>query len=119
MNKNGLCTALENIQQVLVGNLCLTLHDDLITLNGYNFAGILINEVLVPALQHTCCQLLAYHLLQGCLVNLHLLSEVEDLQDVLIGFEADGTKKSSNRQLLLTVNISIHDIVNVRSKLNP
>ena len=50
---------------------------------------------------------------------LNLLSEIEDLKNVLIALITDGTEKSCYRQLLLTVNVCEHDIVDVSSKLNP
>ena len=34
-------------------------------------------------------------------------------------FVTNGTKKSGNRQLLLTVDIGIHNVVDVGGKFNP
>ena len=59
MNQNGLGTALQDFEHVLLGNLRLALHDDLVTLDRNNLTGILIYEVLVPALQHTGSQFTA------------------------------------------------------------
>ena len=53
------------------------------------------------------------------LVDLDLLSQIKNLKDITVILIADSTEQSSHRQLLLTVDVSIHHIVNVRSKLNP
>ena len=119
VDKNGVSTALQDVDHVLLGNLGLTIHDDLVTLDGHHLASILIDEVLVPTLQHTGGEFAADDLLQGGLAHLHLLGQVEDLQDVLIVLETDGTKQCRNRQLLLTVDVGIHHVVDVGGKLNP
>ena len=119
MNEDGLCAALKNLHHIIISNLRLTLEDHLVTLNRNYLTSILINEILVPALKHTGCQLGTNILLQGSLIDLHLLSKVEDLEDLLIRLESDGTKQCRYRQLLLTIDISIHHIVDVGSKLDP
>ena len=119
MHKDGLGTTLQNVHQVVFGNFRLTLHDHLIALDRNHFARIFIDKVLVPTLQHTCSQLAANGFLQSSLVDLYFLREVENLQDVLIILETDGTEQCSNRQLLLTVDVSVHHIINIRGKLYP
>ena len=39
--------------------------------------------------------------------------------DFLIGFETNGTEEGRHGQLLLTIDVCVHDIVDVSSKLNP
>ena len=41
------------------------------------------------------------------------------MQNFLVGFETDGTKECRHGQLLLTIDVCVHDIVDVSSKLNP
>ena len=91
MNKNRSGIALEDLHHVLFRNLCLTFHDYLVTLDRYYFTGILVNEVLVPALQHACGETLAKHLLQIALVHLYLFGKFENLKDVLVSFETYST----------------------------
>ena len=91
MNKDSRCAALEDIHHILICNLSLTLHDNFVTLDRYYLTCILINEVLIPALKYTCSKLAAHNSLQSLLVDLNLLSEVEDLKDVFISFKSDGT----------------------------
>ena len=45
-------------------------------------------------------------------------SELE-LKDILIGIETDSAQKGCYRQLLLTIDVCVHDIVDVSSELNP
>ena len=119
MNENRLCTTLKDLHHIGLSNLRLTFQDNLITLDRNNLTGILINEVLVPALQYTGSQLRADNLLQSLLVNLHFLSKIKNLQDVLICLKADSSQQSGYRQLLLTVDVGIHHVVDIRSELNP
>ena len=119
MNEDGRSTAVEDILSVLLGNLRLAFHDHLITLNGSHLTRVLIHEVFRPALQHTGGEMLADDLLHILLCHLHLLSEVEDLEDVLISLETDGTEKRCYRQLLLSVDVSIHHIVDIGGELDP
>ena len=119
MHKDGRSTTLKNLINILLGNFRLALHDDLVTLNGNHLTGILIDEVLIPALQYTGCQVAANHLLHILLINLHFLSKVKDLKDVLISLKADSTQQCGHGQLLLSVDVSIHHIVDVSGKLNP
>ena len=119
MNENGLSTALEDFIHIVLGNLGLTLQNHLVTLDGNNLTSILIDKVFIPALQHTGCQLGTDNLLQSTLVDFDLLGKIEYLQDVLIGLETDSTQQGCNGQLLLTINVRIHNIINVSSELNP
>ena len=119
MEKHSRSTTFEDFFYIFLSKFSLTLHDYLVTLDRYNFTSILIHEVLIPALQNTSSKSLADSSLHVLLVHLHFLSEVEDLKDILILLITDGTEQSSYRQLLLTVDIGIHDVVDVSSKLNP
>ena len=119
MKKNGRSATVEDILHIIGCNLGLTVHDDLVTLDGNHLTGVLINEVLIPALQHTGCQTLADSLLHVLLVHLHFLAKVEDLKNLLIALETDGAQQSGHGQLLLTVDVGIHHIIDVGGKLNP
>ena len=119
MNENRSSTAIDNIIDILGCDLCLALEDDLITLYGHHLTGILIDEVLIPRLHHVTGKLRSNSFFQVLLVNLYLLAEIKDLKNILIALEADGTEQRGYRQLLLTVDVSIHDIVDVGSELNP
>ena len=96
-----------------------TIDNDFVTLDGNNFTGIFVYKILNPCFQHTCGQLTSHHLLEIRLVYLHVFRQIKDLENVLVILKTDGSQQSSNRQFLLTVNVGIHDVVDVGGKLNP
>ena len=61
----------------------------------------------------------AYGLLHVLLRDFYLLRKVEDFKDVLILLKAYGAQQRRHGQLLLTVDISIHHVVDVRGELYP
>ena len=92
---------------------------DLVTLNGYYFTGVLINEVFRPATQYTGCKTAANMSSQGLLVYLHFISHAEKLQYVLICFITNCTEQCGYREFLFTVDVRVHHIVDVGSELHP
>ena len=119
MKQNSLRTTLNNLLNIISSKFSLTLHDYFITLDRYYFTSILINEVLIPTLQNTSSKLTTNSSLHILLVNLHLLSEIKNLKNILILFVTNSTQQCGYRQLLLTIDICIHYIVNVSCKFNP
>ncbi len=109
-------------QQLLVeffGKFGFAVDYHLGALDCHNLAGVLVVEVLDPCLHHTCRKFAAYGFLEVGLVYLYLFGQSEDLDDVLIALQADGTQESSDRQFLFTVDVGIHHVVDVRGELNP
>ena len=96
-----------------------TVDNHFVTLNRNNFTGIFVYKILNPCFQYTCCQLTTYNLLEVRLIHFHVFRQIEDFKNVLIILKTDSSQQGGYRQLLLTVDISIHDIVDVSSKLNP
>ena len=96
-----------------------TVDNNFVTLDRNNFTGIFVYKILNPCFQYTCRQLTTYNLLEVRLVHLHVFCQVEDFKNILIILKTDSSQQCGYRQLLLTVDISIHDIVDVGSKLNP
>ena len=45
--------------------------------------------------------------------------EFEDFKNISIAFKTNSSQKSSYRQFLFTVDVSVHHIVDVRSELDP
>ena len=119
VDKNRRRITLKDINQVILSDLCLTFHDNLITLNRYYLTCVLIRELLVPALKHTCSKTLSNILLKVGFVYLNLVGEFKYLKYIPVSLKTNSTQKSCNRQLLLTVDICIHHIVNVGCKFNP
>lgn len=93
--------------------------DDVVTLDGYHFAGVLVNEVFHPGAQYPCGQLAAYGLFKVRTVYFHLVRQVEYLQYLLVVLVADGTQQRRDGELLLAVDVGVHHVVDVRGELYP
>ena len=111
--------ALYYVDDVILCEFSLTLHDDFVTLDGNNLTGILVYEILIPAFQNTCGKLTSDGCLHVFLVDLDFFCKIKNLKDILVLLISNGTKKSRYRQFLLTVDISIHHIVDICGKLYP
>ena len=97
MQQDGLHAAVDDLLDVFFLENHITVDDDLVTFDGHTFASVFIDEVLEVSMQHTGSEFAAQHALQACFRNLHFFSEVEDIEDVLVGFVADGTQQSGDR----------------------
>ena len=104
---------------MLLGKLHFSVDDDVVTLDAHHLARILVDEILHPARQNARGQLAAHGLLQVGLGHLHLVGQIEDLQNLLVGLESDGAQQRGYRQLLLTVDVGVHHVVDVRRELDP
>ena len=120
MNENRV-SALHDFRNNLLRNLCLTLKHNLVTIVGIHFTGILIDTILMIGTENSGGKLtmVSSKLFQVLFRNLYLFSKVEKIKNLLICFKTNSTKEGGNWQLLLTVNVSIHYIVDIRRKLNP
>ena len=94
-------------------------HNDFVTLNRHHFTGILIHEIFHPGLQNTRSQPTANNFFQSRFGNIYFICQIKYLQDILIRLKSDSTQQRSHRQLFLPVNVSVHHIIDVRSKFNP
>ena len=119
MNKDILDTRLQNQINVFRFDNRFTVDNDFITLNRYNFTSVFVYEVFRPRLQDTGCQLTPDDFLQIGLVYLYIFSQIEDFKNILIILETNRTQQRGYRQFLLTVDVSVHDIIDICSKLNP
>ena len=119
VEQNGFCAGLNDAVEHLLVDLRLTLYNHFVTLDGYHLGGILVHEVFRPSLHHVTCQTATDHLLLGGRSNLHLLSQVEAIKDILVALETYSAKQCGNRQFFLTVDVRIHHVVDVRRKLDP
>ena len=119
MDEDGLCSALNNLFDMFGFENGFAVENYLVTLDGNHFSCIFIHEVFHPALEYTSGELATHSLLEVGFVYLEFFGKVEDLKDFLIGFETNGTEECRHGQLLLTIDVCVHDIVDVSSKLNP
>ena len=119
MQKNILNSRFQDFIHVHFLQYGFTVDNNLVTFDRNHFTGIFINEIFNPCFQDTCSQFAAQHFLQICLVNLHIFCKVENFKNIFVILETNRTQQSSYRQFLLTVNVCIHHIIDVGSKLNP
>ncbi len=89
--------ALEDLLHVLLLQDRLAVDQHLVPFDRDHLTGILVHEILHPALQHTGGELAAHGILQGGLGHLDLIGQAEDLQDLLVTFETDGTQQRCHR----------------------
>ena len=119
MNQNILNTWFDNQINVFGFDNGFTVNNNLITFNRYNFTGIFVNEVFSPCFQHTGSQFTTDNLFQIGLIHLDVFSQVKNLKNILVILETNSSQQCGDRQFLLTVNVGVHHIVDVCSKLNP
>ena len=118
-DEDGFHIQVEDFLNVFLGEFDIALDDHLGTLHGDDLAGVLVDEILGPGLHHTSGELFAENFLQIILVDLHLFGELKDIEDILVGLVADGAEQRGDGQFLLTVDIRIHDVVDIGRKLHP
>ena len=119
MQEDRLGAAFEDLLHVLLLEDSLAVYDHVVTLDGNHLARILIHEVLDPGRKDACGEFAADGLLEIGLRDLHFVCQVENLEDLLVGLITDGTQQRSDGQLLFTVDVGIHHVVDVRSELYP
>ena len=89
------------------------------TIDGDDLSGVFVFEVFGPGLEDLGRQLPSLVFLEALRCGLHFVSQSEDVDDVLVRIIADRTQKGRYRQLLLTVDVGIHDIVDIGRKFDP
>ena len=119
MNQDILDTRIDNLIDMFFLNDSLTVDNYLITLDRNNLTGIFINEIFNPSFQYTCSQLAAYYLLKICLIHLNIFCQVKNLKNIFIIFEAYRSQQRCYRQFFLSIDVCVHHIIDVGSKLNP
>ncbi len=119
MQQNRLGTRLDYLVDMFLRKLDFAVDYDVVTLDRDDLARILVDEVLDPCRQNTRSELAADGLFKICFGDLYLVGQIEDLQYLLVGFVTDRSQQSRYGQLLLTVDVGIHDVVDVRCELYP
>ena len=119
LNQDGLDVKFKDFVDMFLGELHIALNNHLGTLHRDYFAGILVNEVLGPRLHHTGGELFADDFLQTVASHFDFFSQSEDIKDVLVRLIADGAEQSGDGEFLLTVDIRVHDVVDIGRELHP
>ena len=86
MQQDGLYPGIHDLVYVLLFKDCVAVEDLLVTLDGYHFSGIFVDEVLYPGLEHTGGQTAADMFFKSGLAHLHFFRQVENVKDVLVAF---------------------------------
>ena len=89
------------------------------TLDGDDLAGILVFKVLDPGLEHIGGKFAALVLREDLGGGCNFVGKAETVKDVFVGAVSDGAQKGCYGQLLLTVYVGEHHVVDVRGKLYP
>ena len=97
----------------------IPLHDRKGPFDRDDLARILVLKVFGPGLQHFGREFASLICLQALLVHGNFVGKVEDIDDVLVGVEADGAQKRGYGELFLTVDVGEHHIVDVAGELYP
>ena len=119
VQEDRLGAALDDLVYVFLLEDRFAVHDDVVALDGDHLARILVDEVLNPRREHARRELAPHGLLEVGLRDLHLVRQVEDLENLLVGLVSDGAQQRRDGQLLLAVDVGIHHVVDVRSELYP
>ena len=119
MQQNGLGAAFDDLVDVLLFQHGFAVHDHVIAFDRDHFARILVHEVLHPGREHAGRQLAAYGLPESRFGDLHLVREVENLENLLVGLIADRPQKRGDGELLFAVDVGVHHVVDVRGELDP
>ena len=119
LEKNGLYLSFRDSCDGLVVEDFASFDDRNGTLDRNYLTRVLIFEILGPGLEDLGREFPAFILLEGFGCHLDLIGETEDVNDILVSVVADGAEKGCDRELLLAVDVGVHDIVDVCSELDP
>ena len=119
MQEDRLGAAFENLVHMFLFEDRLAVHDNVVALDGNHLARIFVHEVLDPRRKHACGELAAHGLLEVGLRDLHFVRQIEDFENLLVRLVADGAQQRGDGKLLLTVDVGIHHVVDVRCKFDP
>ena len=110
---------IKNFLNVVDCDLSFSLKDNFCTLNRNDFARLFIYKIFYPRFQNTRSQFTTGVFFQISFGHFNLFRKAKDLKNVFILFKANSTQQSRNGKFLLTINVCIHYIVDIRSELNP
>ena len=119
VQKDILHAAAENFVDMAFLNYCLAVDNHIVSLDAHDFAGVLVHKVLNPCFKHARSKLAAHGFLKICLVDFDFLCQTEYFDDVFVAFQTDSSQQCCHREFFLSVDVSVHDIVDVSGKLYP
>ena len=79
MDQDALCARFDDILDVALFEYRFAVDDDFVTFDRNHLAGIFVDEIFHPCLQHTGSKALAHHFFKVGLGDLDLFGQVEYL----------------------------------------
>ena len=119
MKKNSLTTRINDWLNVSFSKFSFTFNNHFSTFNSNYLTCCFINKVFNTWFNNTCSKLTTNNTIKVSFVYFYLFSKTESFENIFIRLKTNCTQQSSYRQFFLTVDISIHDIVDVSSKFYP
>lgn len=95
-----------------------TVNNDFVTLDGNNFTGIFVYKSSIHVFNTRAANLRPTIFLRFVLFTFTSSAKLKS-RECPCHSQIRGSQQSGNRQFLLTVNVRIHDVVDVGGKLNP
>ena len=119
LEKDSLFVGLEYDVDVLVVKDLSSLDKDLDSFYRGDLSGVFVYEVFELGAEHVVRELAALVGVESVPGDGNLVRKVEDVYDVLVGIVSDCSEQGRYGQLFLTVDVSVHHVVDVRRKLDP
>ena len=119
LNQDRLDVEFLDFGEMIFGEFDIAFDDDLGTFHGDDFASVFIDEVFDPTIDDTSREALADEFFNIRFADFDFFGKVENVEDVFVGFVSDGAEQGSDGEFLFSVDVSIHDIVDIGSKLHP
>ena len=119
VEENGGSAALDDLEDVVFVENSFTFEENLAAFDRGHFTCCLVDEVFRTGFGDATGQFATDGLFEVGLVDLHFFGQTEKLENILIAFVTDGTEQGGDGQLLLTIDVSVHDTIDVRGKFDP
>ncbi len=97
----------------------VSVQNNFIPFNGNHFSGVFVNKVFNPGFEYAGCKLPAQAFLQTGFCDFDFIGQAKDFQNVFVTFKPYGPEQRGDRQFFLSVNVSVHHVVDVCCKFNP
>ena len=115
VEENGGSAALDDLEDIVFVENSFTFEENLAAFDLRSLLPVASStKSSVRDLVNATGQFATDGLFEVGLVDLHFFGQTEKLENILIAFVTDGTEQGGDGQLLLTIDVSVHDTVDVR-----
>ncbi len=91
----------------------------LVAIDRDYLSGILVNEVFCPCLKNPGSEFAAGNFLKSILTGINLFGQTEKVEYIFVRAITDCTEQGRDREFFLTVNVCVHDGIDVGRELYP